>query len=204
MIIVGLGNPGSKYAYHRHTVGHMFVDWVAGQQPHSSWHTDPKKLFDYQKITLPTHQAKQPVMLSKSALSMVEGKHPQKEIIIAKTRTFMNESGKSVLALLRYFDVGNVNELLVAHDDLDLIVGVWKLDFAKGPKLHNGINSIESSNRTNEFWRLRIGVDNRGGENRMAGDVYVLQDFTSEEREKVSAYFPAMWNKAIEVLNAEC
>ena len=196
MIIVGLGNPGSKYAHHRHTVGHMFVDWVAGQQPNSSWHSDPKKLFDYQKITLPTHQAKQPVMLSSS-------KHPQKEIIIAKTRTFMNESGKSVLALLRYFDIKDTDHILVIHDDLDLPVGVWKLDFAKGPKLHNGINSIESSNRTNEFWRLRIGVDNRVGENRMAGDVYVLQDFTSEEREKVSAYFPAMWNKAIEVLNAE-
>ena len=133
----------------------------------------------------------------KLALSMVEGKHPQKEIIIAKTRTFMNESGKSVLALLRYFDVGNVNELLVAHDDLDLIVVVWKLDFAKGPKLHNVINSIESRNRTNEFWRRRIEVANRAPENSMPGDVYVLQDLTSEEREKVSAYFPAMWERIV-------
>jgi PTH1 family peptidyl-tRNA hydrolase len=175
MIIVGLGNPGSKYVHHRHTVGHMFIDWIAGQQPHPSWHTDPKKLFEYQKITTDN----------------------KKEIIIAKTRTYMNESGKSILALLRYFDISNVNELFVAHDDLDLMVGVWKLDFVKGPKLHNGINSIESSNRTNEFWRLRIGVDNRGAENRMAGDVYVLQDFTSEESRQVSASFPAMWERII-------
>ncbi len=173
MIIVGLGNPGSKYAHHRHTVGHMFIDWIAGQQPHSSWHTDPKKLFEYQKITTDN----------------------KKEIIIAKTRTYMNESGKSVLAILRYFDISNINELLVAHDDLDLMAGVWKLDFAKGPKLHNGINSIESSNRANDFWRLRIGVDNRGTENRMAGDVYVLQDFNVEELKQVSANFSAMWER---------
>lgn len=173
MIIVGLGNPGSKYAHHRHTVGHMFVDWVARQQPHSAWHSDPKKLFDYQKVTTENNEA----------------------IVIAKTRTYMNESGKSVLALLRYFDVKDTNELLVVHDDLDLPVGVWKLDFAKGPKLHNGINAVESSNRTADFWRLRIGVDNRSPENRMAGDIYVLQDFTTEEWEKVAANFLAMWER---------
>ena len=150
----------------------MFVDWIAGQQSHSSWHTDPKKLFEYQKITL----------------------GDTKEII-AKTRTFMNESGKAVLSTLRYFSVKKTDELLVVHDDLDLSVGVWKLDFAKGPKLHNGINSIESSNRTNEFWRLRIGVDNRGEENRIAGETYVLQDFTDEELVQVSANFPAMWER---------
>lgn len=179
MIIVGLGNPGSKYLHHRHTVGHMFVDWIAKQQSYSSWHSDSQKLFDYQKIS----------------------GNNTKEIIIAKTRTYMNESGTSVLALLRYFDVKDTSELVIVHDDLDLLVGIWKLDFAKGPKLHNGINSVESSNRANAFWRLRIGVDNRSPENRIAGDVYVLQDFTNEELEKVSANFPAMWNKVIEVLS---
>jgi len=181
MVIIGIGNPGSKYLHHRHTVGHMFVNWIAKQQLHSSWHTDSKKLFDYQKVS------------GNSA----------DEIIIAKTRTYMNESGSSVLALIRYFDVKNIKDIVVVHDDLDLLVGMWRLDFAKGPKLHNGINSIESSNRANAFWRLRIGVDNRAPENRIAGDMYVLQDFTAEELEKVSTNFPAMWNKVIEVLSAE-
>ena len=173
MIIVGLGNPGIQYAYHRHTVGHMFIDWIAHQQPHSSWRVDPKHLFDYQKVIT----------------------DDQKEYIVAKTRTFMNASGQSVLALLRYFDAQDTSELCVAHDDLDLPVGVWKLDFAKGPKLHNGINSVESSNRTNEFWRVRIGVDNRPADQRIGGEIYVLQDFTDEQRKQVYAVFPAMWER---------
>lgn len=181
MIIVGLGNPGKKYAHNRHTVGHMFVDWVAAQQSHSAWHTDPHKLFDYQKLT----------------------QSDAKEIIIAKTRTYMNESGKSVLSILRYYKKESAQSLVVAHDDLDLNVGDGKLDFAKGPKLHNGINSIESSNRTNEFWRLRIGVDNRPPENRMAGDVYVLQDFTSEEFVRISALFPALWERLMQMMAAD-
>lgn len=179
MLIVGLGNPGSKYLHNRHTIGHMFVDWAAAQTPHSTWHTDSHKLFDYQKIA----------------------NEAGKEIILIKTRTYMNESGKSVLAMIRYFNVTDVKKLIVAHDDLDLMVGDWKLDFAKGPKLHNGINSIESSNRTNLFWRLRIGVDNRPPDRRTPGEAYVLQDFTDEEHVSVTAAFPAMWERILKNKN---
>ena len=175
MLIVGLGNPGSKYLHNRHTVGHMFVDWVASQIPHSTWHIDSHKLFDYQKIT----------------------SEAGRKMILAKTRSYMNDSGRSVLAMIRYFDVTDVKTLVVAHDDLDLAVGDWKLDFAKGPKQHNGINSIESSNRTNLFWRLRIGVDNRTPDRRIPGETYVLQDFADEEHSSVVATFPLMWERVL-------
>lgn len=104
-----------------------------------------------------------------------------KNAIVVKTNTFMNDSGTSVRELLSKNKVNSEN-LYIIHDDLDLPLGSWKMQFAKGPKDNGGINSIEQVLGTNDFWRIRVGVDNRNPEKRTSGEKYVLEDFTLEEK----------------------
>ena len=107
-----------------------------------------------------------------------------KNAIIVKTNTFMNDSGTSVKEILGKNNI-SIKNLYVIHDDLDLPLGTWKMQFAKGPKDNGGINSIEQVLGTNNFWRVRVGVDNRGEPTfakATAGKDYVLEDFTLDER----------------------
>lgn len=102
-----------------------------------------------------------------------------KNSVVKKTSVFMNESGSEVKKLLGGLDPNN---LYIIHDDLDIQLGAYKIQKGKGPKLHKGILSIENELGTPDFWRVRIGVDNRIGDKAL-GEEYVLQDFTEEERE---------------------
>jgi len=104
-----------------------------------------------------------------------------KLINLFKTNTFMNDSGSFVKNLLVSSHLDS-SDLCVIHDDLDLPLGAWKIQFAKGPKDNGGINSIEQVLGTEDFWRIRVGVDNRNPEKRISGEEYVLEDFTQEER----------------------
>lgn len=99
---------------------------------------------------------------------------------------FMNNSGDFVAQQLAFYKC-KPEELLVLHDDLDIPLGEYKLQFAKGPKVHNGINDIESKIRTKNFWRMRIGIDGRLPESRdyIQGRDYVLDNFTKEELNKL-------------------
>lgn len=104
-----------------------------------------------------------------------------KNIIVIKSNTFMNNSGEYVKKLVEQYRI-NSSDLWVIHDDLDIPLGNYKIQKGKGPRLHNGINSIERELGTENFWHLRVGVDNRVKENRVSGEEYVLQDFMREER----------------------
>jgi len=108
-----------------------------------------------------------------------ENKLP-KNIIIKKTNVFMNESGEIVRKLVDQYHL-NTSDLWVIHDDLDIPLGSYKIQKGKGPKLHNGINSIERELGTDEFWRVRVGVDNRKSNEKISGEDYVLQDFSDDE-----------------------
>ncbi len=103
------------------------------------------------------------------------------EVILVKSKDFfMNESGKIVQAI----DM-NKGELWVAHDDLDIRLGEYKIQQAKGPEVHGGVNDIERV-VGKDFWRIRIGVDNRGVP-RIPGEEYVLQRFSEEEMDKLQS-----------------
>lgn len=106
------------------------------------------------------------------------------EMVLVKTKDiFMNESGK----LLQGLPEG---ELWVAHDDLDIKLGEYKVQRGKGPKEHNGVKSIEGVLGTKNFWRIRIGVDNRPSFAKASeGETYVLQRFTQEERKVLDRVF---------------
>jgi len=102
-----------------------------------------------------------------------------------KTNCFMNESGKEVERILKTLHVTSykLHDLFIVHDDLDIPLGKFRIDFARGPGLHNGIKSIEKILKTKDFWRIRIGVDNRPKTGWVDGETYVLQDFLPEEKE---------------------
>ncbi len=106
------------------------------------------------------------------------------------TSCFMNESGKEVKKIIENWKL-EIGNLYIVHDDLDIPLGKFKIQLGQGPKLHNGIKSIEEKLGSKNFWRIRIGVDARKKENWINGETYVLQDFLPEEKEiLLSQVFP--------------
>lgn len=104
-----------------------------------------------------------------------------KDIIFAKTNTFMNTSGEAVKKLVSFYKI-KLDDLYVIHDDLDIALGEYRIQKGIGPKDHKGIASIERVLGSSDFWRVRIGIENRSTDNRPSGGQFVLDDFTNEER----------------------
>jgi len=102
-------------------------------------------------------------------------------VIVRKSDVFMNNSGVFVKALYTKYHIQNT-DLYIVHDDLDIPLGSYKIQLGIGPKVHNGVNSVETELGTKDFWRVRIGVDNRQADDRTQGEDYVLQNFTDEEK----------------------
>ena len=102
-----------------------------------------------------------------------------KNVVVQRSGVFMNESGVFVKKLVDQYKV-DPSDLYIAHDDLDISLGSYKIQFGVGPKIHNGVNSVEIELGTKDFWRVRIGVDptSRGASR---GEEIVLEDFTPEE-----------------------
>jgi len=109
-----------------------------------------------------------------------ENKSPG-NVVVKKSDRFMNESGNFVKKLVNEYKLDPSN-LYIIHDDLDIKLGEYKIQFGRGPKDHNGILDIEDKLGTKDFWRVRIGVDNRSLDNKPMGEEYVLQNFPPEER----------------------
>lgn len=171
-LIVGLGNPGEKYKNNRHNVGFMFVDYLVNELTGSrvtSWKKD-KYLSSN-------------IYLQNSTLNP-----PSSTLILAKPTTYMNKSGEAVKKLMTNYQLPTT-DLIVVHDDLDIPLGKFRIVKGYGPKLHNGIESIENKLLAQDFTRVRIGVDNRPSESRVPGIDYVLQDFGEEEKKAVLNIF---------------
>lgn len=107
-------------------------------------------------------------------------KNTHREVILTKTLSFMNESGEAVKKLMDRYRV-NVDDIYIVHDDLDIRLGEYKIQKGRGPKVHYGVQSIENSLGTKDFWRVRVGVDRRDLKNRIPGEEYVLQKFDPDE-----------------------
>lgn len=107
-------------------------------------------------------------------------KNLPKAVVVKKTGVFVNESGEAVKKLVNRYSLP-LDRLYVIHDDLDILLGQHKIQFGRGPKEHKGIESINQTLGTSDYWRVRVGVDNRSSENRVPGEEYVLQNFTESE-----------------------
>ncbi len=182
---MGLGNPGETYAKNRHNVGFIFVDWLLNELTTS--YKLPATSFSYDKF---------------SDADIVKIQHPtsnfQLPTLLAKPRTFMNKSGFTANKLATSYQLP-ATSLIVIHDDLDIKLGEFKIQQGKGPKVHNGLSSIESSLRFKDFWRVRIGIDNR---DRFAGtgEEYVLGNFTKDENEILKNTFPIIFERLEQIL----
>lgn len=183
-IIVGLGNPGEKYAQTRHNVGFMFIDFVNERLDGGKWKLE-----------------------GKLKVQMVRIEENGEKMLLIKPQTFMNDSGIAVQKIVasspRFArEAGSkelpVRDLIVVHDDLDIRLGEYKIQRGKGPKLHNGIESIEHRLGTTDFIRVRIGVDNRETDQRIPGEAYVLQNFTDEEQVILRSIFELLAQRLFE------
>jgi PTH1 family peptidyl-tRNA hydrolase len=103
--------------------------------------------------------------------------------VLAKLKTFMNQSGKSVKALITKYQIQNTN-LWVAHDDIDLPLGVFKIQKGRGAAGHKGVRSIINELRTKDFWRVRIGICPKRGKPKNV-ERFVLQNFTKPEERAI-------------------
>ena len=163
-IIVGLGNPGEKYKNNRHNAGFMAVDFFATSYKlqATSWQNN----FD-------------------SAL--VDFSFVDKKIILAKPQTFMNESGIAVKQLCDFYKIDTAKDLLIVHDDTDLPLGTIRYTDSSSSAGHNGVADIIEKLGTQDFHRIRIGVESRESRNDLPTDAFVLQNFTSDELKKLEA-----------------
>lgn len=158
ILLVGLGNPGEKFKNTRHNIGFLVIDALARNLQISEFKQRKKHLAQIAK---------------------------KEDLLLLKPLTLMNSSGKSVKNIVDQYKV-NMPNLWVIHDDLDIDLGSYKIQKAKGPKEHKGINSIENSLGKDDFWRVRVGVENRVSDNRTSGEEYVLKKFSDEEMKIVS------------------
>lgn len=125
------------------------------------------------------------------------GKSKKWNFELSKTNSYMNDSGPEIKQMISKFPSFSISNLFISHDDLDLRLGNFKIQKGTGPKVHNGLSSIEDALGTKDFWRIRIGVDNRDSDHRGTGEDYVLSDFTIEEKQVLETIFPQILSRLI-------
>jgi PTH1 family peptidyl-tRNA hydrolase len=154
-LVVGLGNPGPSYAKTRHNVGQLVADELAARVG-GGW-----------------KQQKQ------AKAEVIETRISGIRTILAKPRSYMNESGGPVSGLLKFFKLEPAS-LVVIHDELDIDFGTLRAKFGGGDNGHNGLKSLRKSLGTGEYYRLRFGVGRPPGRQNPAD--FVLNEFSSTER----------------------
>ncbi|MEP7303299.1 MAG: aminoacyl-tRNA hydrolase [Caldimonas sp.] len=157
-LIAGLGNPGPEYAATRHNAGFWFVEEVASR--------------------LRAPLVPERGYFGKAARASVAGQ----SVWLLQPTTYMNLSGKSVAALARFFRI-EPHEILVAHDELDLLPGQVKLKQGGSHAGHNGLKDIHAQLGSADYWRLRIGIGHPGVKAEVID--YVLKKPSTEQRVEI-------------------
>ena len=155
-LIVGLGNPGPRYADNRHNIGFMAVDEIV-------------RRYSFGPVKEKFHGG------------IAEGNIAGERAICLCPITFMNESGRSVQAAMQFYKL-SPNDVIVLHDEIDLPLGKVKVKKGGGAGGHNGIRSIDAHIGP-DYWRIRLGVGHPGVKNLVKN--FVLMDFGKEERKLV-------------------
>jgi len=161
-LIVGLGNPGREYETTRHNAGYRWVDAIAGRKK-ARWTKESK--------------------FSGFVTRVEEG---GRDFWMLKPSTYMNESGRSVSAFLRFHKI-DPGAMLVVHDELDLPPGTVRLKKGGGTGGHNGLTDIIDALGTGDFWRLRVGIGHPGHKDLVAD--YVLHAAKRDEQAAIDPVF---------------
>jgi peptidyl-tRNA hydrolase, PTH1 family len=162
-LVVGLGNPGPAFASHRHNIGYRVADELA-------------RRMDVRLSVLRGCRAE----VADGRMGPPRAQAPR--LILAKSRTFMNETGWAVTRLLSYYKLEPA-QMIVVHDELDLDPGQLRVKFGGGDNGHNGLKAIRKSLGNGEFFRVRIGVGRPPGRQDPAD--YLLSNFPASAREAV-------------------
>ena len=165
-LVVGLGNPGTRYARNRHNVGRMVIDVLAGRTG----------------SRLSGHRAR--AQAAEARLGVLPGGAPGPRVILAEPACYMNVSGGPVKALARFYGIDPTARLLVIHDELDLPAHQLRLKRGGGEGGHNGLRSISQALGTRDYARLRVGVGRPPGRQDAAD--FVLSDFPARERDALA------------------
>ncbi|HST85196.1 MAG TPA: aminoacyl-tRNA hydrolase [Kineosporiaceae bacterium] len=161
-LVVGLGNPGERYARNRHNAGYQVVDQLAAEIGGK----------------FSSHRSRAAVL--EGRLPPVAGQ-PGPRLVLAKPSVFMNESGGPVAGLINFYRVP-IDQLIIIHDELDLPFGVLRLKQGGGEGGHNGLRSISRSTDSKNYLRVRVGIGRPPG--RMDPADYVLKDVPAADREE--------------------
>jgi PTH1 family peptidyl-tRNA hydrolase len=158
LLVVGLGNPGPQYAKTRHNLGFMVADLLAARMG----------------ATFKVHK--------RSGAEIATGRLAHRPVVLAKPRTYMNESGRQVGPLAKFYSVTPA-DVIVIHDELDIDFGQIRLKQGGGEGGHNGLRSLVNALGTKDFHRVRIGIGRPPGRKDPAA--FVLENFSATERPQV-------------------
>jgi PTH1 family peptidyl-tRNA hydrolase len=163
LLLVGLGNPGARYARHRHNLGFMAVEAVARAHGFGPWRTRFKSLIS-------------------------EGRLGDVKVLLQKPQTFMNLSGQAVAEAARFYKLPP-GQIVVCHDEVDLVAGKVRIKTGGGVAGHNGLRSIAEQLGSADFRRVRLGIGHPGHKDLVSG--HVLGDFALADREWVEGLLDA-------------
>ncbi|TQV83544.1 aminoacyl-tRNA hydrolase [Denitrobaculum tricleocarpae] len=152
LLLVGLGNPGQRYANNRHNIGFMAVDEMVRRHSFGPWR-------------------------SKFQGQICEGRIGREKVLILKPETFMNESGRAVGEAIRFYKL-ETEQVFVVYDEIDLVPGKIKVKKGGGAGGHNGLRSIDA-HIGQDYWRVRLGVGHPGDKNLVHS--HVLGDFSKAD-----------------------
>jgi peptidyl-tRNA hydrolase, PTH1 family len=162
-LVVGLGNPGPAFASHRHNIGYRVVEELA------------RRMQLRFRVVRGTRAE-----VADGRIGPPGGDGPR--LILAKSRTFMNETGWAVTRLLAYYKL-EPPQMIAVHDELDIDVGQLRVKFGGGDNGHNGLRSIRAALGTGDFYRVRIGVGRPPGRQDPAD--FLLSDIPASAREDI-------------------
>ena len=163
-LVVGLGNPGDKYAATRHNVGQMVID----------------ELVRRHNVKLSSHKSRTHIAAFKLGVGV--DAHP---VIVAKSHSFMNETGGPIKALANFYSV-EPQKIIALHDELDIPFATIRTKIAGGDNGHNGLKSMTSAFGTAEYYRVRLGIGRPMGE-QDPGD-FVLKAFSKVEQKDLAEF----------------
>ena len=156
-VVVGLGNPGPKYAATRHNLGYRVVSLLAERMAGR-----------FKVLKVPSVR-----------VEVVEGRLAGHPVVLVRPLSYMNESGGPVAGVARYYKVPP-EQVVIVHDELDLPFGSMRIKRGGGDAGHNGLRSITAALGSPDYNRVRVGIGRPPG--RMNGADYVLREFAAEER----------------------
>jgi PTH1 family peptidyl-tRNA hydrolase len=163
-LVVGLGNPGPAFASHRHNVGYKVAEELARRM----------------QIRFRAARGMR-AEVAEGRIGPPGGDAPR--LILAKSRTFMNETGRAVTRLLAYYKL-EPSQMIVVHDELDIDPGQLRVKFGGGDNGHNGLKSIRTAIGTGDFYRVRVGVGRPPGRQDPAD--FLLSDIPASAREAIA------------------